>query len=54
MEEFKDFTGDPAFLEFLNGEFNGIAVNATTEELAEFAFGSLEEAIKAFDNYKRN
>jgi len=37
------------FLEFLNREFDKTIVHATVEELAEFAFGSMELAIKAFE-----
>lgn len=40
------------FREFLNSEFDKVAVGATIEELAEFAFGSVEEAIEAFEKYK--
>ena len=44
-EKYQD---DPDFQEFLNREFDKTAVHATIEELAEFAFGSLEEAIKTY------
>jgi len=37
------------FLEFLTTEFTKTAMHATIEELAEFAFGSMELAIKAFE-----
>ncbi len=37
------------FLEFLTMEFTKTAMHATIEELAEFAFGSIELAIKAFE-----
>lgn len=40
------------FLEFLGREFDKTAVDATIEELAEFAFGSVEAATKAFEEYK--
>ena len=40
------------FREFLNREFDKVAVGATVEDLAEFAFGSLEEAVVAFEKYK--
>ena len=45
MEEYVD---NFDFLEFLNREFDKTAVDATIEELAEFAFGSMELSIKAF------
>ena len=37
------------FLEFLNRKFDKTIVYATVEELAEFAFGSMDLAIKAFE-----
>jgi len=37
------------FLEFLNREFDKTIVHATVEELSEFAFGSMDLAIKAFE-----
>jgi len=45
----EQYENNPNFLEFLNREFDHTAVDATMEELAEFAFGSMEEAIKAFN-----
>jgi len=54
----------PEFLEFLDSEFRRTSKIATVEELAEFAFGSIEKAVEAFkavmprgnnenrDNYK--
>lgn len=42
------YIDDPDFKEFLNREFERTAAHATIEELAEFAFGSLEEAIKTY------
>ena len=36
------------FQEFLNKEFDKTTSNATMEELAEFAFGSVEAAISAY------
>jgi len=41
-------------LEFSNREVDKTAVDATVKELAEFAFGSLDAAIQAFEEYKRN
>jgi hypothetical protein len=46
------YADDPAFQEFLNREFDKMAVLATMEELAEFAFGSVEEAIAAFEAHE--
>ena len=51
MEQYEK---NPDFLEFLNREFDHTAVDATVEELAEFAFGSFDTAIQAFEEYKRN
>jgi hypothetical protein len=49
MIEFNDeLINDPSFWEFLNREFNDVAVGATAEELADFAFGSVENAEKAY------
>jgi len=50
-EKYED---DPEFQEFLDAEFNETAVSATMDELAEFAFGSFDEAIKALENRKKN
>jgi len=48
------YTDDSDFLDFLNREFDRTAANATMEELVEFAFGSLDEAIEAFQRHKEN
>ena len=37
------------FQEYLSREFDRTAVGATMEELAEFAFGSIDAAIEAFE-----
>jgi hypothetical protein len=42
------------FLEFLNREFDRSATGATMEELAEFAFGSVDAAVEAFEKQKKN
>lgn len=44
---------NPEFLEFLNREFNQAATNATIEELAKFAFGSIDDAVKTFEELKK-
>lgn len=49
MNRERQYETNTDFLEFLNSEFDKTAVNATVEELAEFAFGGLQEAIKAFE-----
>jgi thioredoxin-related protein len=36
------------FREFVSREFDAVAVEATVEEMAEFAFGSVEDAIYQF------
>ena len=38
----------PDFFYFVSSEFDKTVVNATNEEIAQFAFGSLNEAIKEF------
>ena len=48
----EQYENDTDFQEFLNSEFSKTAVDATMEELAEFAFGSMEEAGKAFAQSK--
>ncbi len=48
----KRYEDDTEFLEFLGREFDKTTVNATVEELAEFAFGGIEKAIEAFGEQK--
>ena len=48
------YENNPDFQEFLNREFNDTAMHATMEELAEFAFGSIDAAIKAFEARIKN
>jgi len=50
----EQYENNPEFLEFLNREFDKIAVDATVEELAEFAFGGFDEAVKAFEEFKKD
>lgn len=40
------------FLEFVNREFEQTVLHASVEELAEFSFGSVDEAIAAFRGSK--
>jgi hypothetical protein len=47
------YAEEPDFREFLNREFERTAANATLEELAEFAFGSMDAAIAAFVRHKK-
>ncbi len=51
-EEIAKLADNPEFLEFLNKQFNDVAANATMEELAEFAFGGMEDAIEAFRKFQ--
>jgi len=48
------YENNPDFFEFLSKEFDHTAVNATIEELAEFAFGSIDAAIEAFEERMKN
>lgn len=48
-EKTEKYADNPDFQEFLNRKFDKTTTHATIEELAEFAFGSMEEAIKAFN-----
>jgi uncharacterized protein with HEPN domain len=53
MDKIKRYETNSDFLEFLNSEFDKTAVDATIEEIAEFAFGSIEEAIKDFEERRK-
>lgn len=53
MDKAKRYETNSGFLEFLNKEFDEVAVNATIEELAEFAFGDFDKAVEAFIRYKK-
>jgi len=48
------YADDRDFQQFLNREFDQTAVDATMEELAEFAFGSVEAAIEAYEKRKKD
>jgi hypothetical protein len=41
------------FHEFLDQEFDDVAAQAPLEDLAIFAFGSVEEAILAYERHKQ-
>lgn len=53
-EKVSQYENNLEFLEFLNREFDKSAVDATMEELAEFAFGGVDAAIVAFEKQKKN
>lgn len=56
MDKLKEkYSNNIEFLEFVNAEFDSVVSSSTLEELAEFAFGSIDEAIKAFErkNHKK-
>ncbi len=46
--DYSEFIDNPAFHGFLDREFDLAAREASVEELAEFAFGSMEAAVEAF------
>jgi hypothetical protein len=46
--DIRDLSESPKFLEFINRAFDKAAVHCSVEEMAEFAFGSVEEAVKQF------
>lgn len=54
LKSTEQYENNPDLLEFLNREFDKTAVDATIKELAEFAFGSVDTAVEAFEQYKRN
>jgi len=47
-EKLQDIIKSQTFIEFVNREFDQTISYATIEELADFAYGGIEEAIKAF------
>ena len=46
------YADDEAFWEFVNREFDDTAASATLEEMAEFAFGGVDEAVLAYERIK--
>jgi len=52
-EVLQEYVENADFLKFLGREFDRTATHATVEELAEFAFGSADEAIRVFQEYKK-
>ena len=47
------YVNNPDFQEFINREFDHAAIDAAMEELAEFAFGNIDTAIEAFEEYNK-
>lgn len=47
-ELIEQYMEDGEFIEFINAAFNEAVAEADVEELAEFVFGDMEEAIEAF------
>ncbi len=47
-ELIEQYMEDEEFIEFINTAFNEAVAEADVEELAEFVFGDMEEAIEAF------
>lgn len=47
-------TDNPEFQEFVSKAFDKTIILATIEELAEFAFGSTDSAIQAFEDHKKD
>ena len=50
--DLESYVDDQAFHEFLDREFDQVAAVAPLEDLAQFAFGSVEAAILAYEEYK--
>ena len=50
----EQYENNADFLEFLSREFDKTTIHATIEELAEFAFGSLDAAIEAYQEGIKN
>jgi len=53
-EKTEKYANNHDFQEFLSREFDHTAANATIEELAEFAFGSIQAAIEAYEKHKKD
>ncbi len=53
-EDIEQYLEDEEFIEFINAEFDKAIAEADIEELAEFVFGDMEEAIEAFLEAKNN
>jgi len=50
----QNYENNPDFQEFLNREFNKTVIHASMDELAEFAFGGFDEAVQAFEEFKKD
>ena len=44
---------DEAFFYFIDDEFRSVVGQSSAEELARYAFGSLEETIEAYAKFKQ-
>ena len=53
-ELIEQYMEDEEFIEFINTAFNEAVAEADVEELAEFVFGDMEEAIEAFLEAKQS
>ena len=47
------YVKNPDFQEFLSREFDHTARSATMEELAEFALGTIKDAIERYEKQKK-
>lgn len=52
-ELLEQYMEDDEFIEFVTAAFNEAVAEADVEELAEFVFGDMEEAIEAFLEAKK-
>ena len=50
----EEYEKNPDFQEFLSREFDHTVAHATVNELVEFAFGSWDAAIEAFEERIKN
>jgi hypothetical protein len=51
--DYNGYIANQEFHEFLDREFDLVARNSSVEELADFAFGSMEVAIRTFEERKK-
>jgi hypothetical protein len=52
-ERFEKYINNPKFHEFVDREFDLVAAGAPIEDLADFAFGGIEEAVEAFEKLQK-
>ena len=50
----EEYENNPKFQEFLNRQFDLMAVDALMDDLVEFAFGDWDAAIEAFEEKIKN